>query len=275
MRFQIISLLLVVFFFVACGENKPIESVDQNTESIENTDVVAPSEIDDLMFQIDGELDKLAFAQSLKYNKEDMSTIEVVAYLDQNNQVRKLVEKQLDGKLNRAKRLEFYYNGTVRFASRFVGEIGNENQESYYREVISFYDEKGKVTQSKERIASYEEFLEMADFVACDKEAMTEENAMAVINQKGKYETTFQGFVESGPYTFLIVGENVDDGYTSALSIQEYSPTIKYLMNEGANALGQKLQVDYERVIDENGYEFQYLVDLALVKTKEEVKKEK
>lgn len=272
MRFQIISLLLVVFFFAACGENKPTEATEDAVAQNENPEVIAPSEVDDLMMQIDGELDKLAFAQSLKYNKEDMSTIEVLAYLDQNNQVRKLVEKQLDGKLNRARRLEFYYNGTVRFASRFVGEIGDENQESYYREVISFYDENGKVTQSKERIASYEEFLEMADFVQCAKESMSEENAMAVINQTGKYETTFQGFVESGPYTFLIVGENVEDGYTSALSIQRTSPTINYLVKEGANALGQKLQIDYERVIDENGYEFQYLVDVALVKTKEEMK---
>lgn len=89
---------------------------------------------------------------------------------------------------------------------------------------------------------------------------------MKVLRQEGPYATTFQGFVESGPYHFLIVGENVPaNGYTASLSIQEDSPTLRYLRKEGKNALGKELSIQFEKYIDGQGYIMQILKSVALV----------
>src|SRR5690606_16697235 len=111
----------------------------------------------------------------------------------------------------------------------------------YYSEIVTFYNEKEKATSSKVRTTDFEENLEMEVFQPTKTVSMSPEHSYKVINQKDEYAVTFQGFVNSGPYDFLIVGENKPNGFTSSLSIQEPSQTILYLKNKGKEELGRPL----------------------------------
>lgn len=247
-------------------------SSDNNTKESKEKTPLAPlaeaSEYDSLMAMIDRNLPDLSRVESLIYYKEDGSSMAVTAHLDQNSLITKIEEDQLDGKTGIRTKSYFYSNGGVQFASRRT-TIKGEGMDAYFSEEVSFYTPEGKVKESKERISDDENYIENEEFRKIKPVQHSNENAYKVLKQQGQYVTTFQGFVENGPYHFLVVGEDVPaDGYYSSISIQEDSPTLRYLRAEGKKALGKELDVQFERYTDEMGYIVQILRDLALVERK-------
>lgn len=259
-----IFVLGLCLFITACNQQRA------NGEQItEQTHVITPNEQDSLMHLIDEEADSLSRVESLLYSKQDGSTMKVIAYLDQNNLITKIKEEKMNGKTGAITKQLFYANGGVYFASKKIYEKTIQDS-IVIAEEITFYDEKGKALKTKIRTAIYEEYLAMEDFVKTKLVKHSKENAFLVLKQQGPYAITFQGFVDSGPYHFLIVGENVqDDGYTSALSIQQQNdPTINYLREEGKDALGKELLVKFQNHYDSQGYMMQILISVALVERK-------
>lgn len=275
MKYFVQTLLITGLIVASCsGKETTEDSEGTETTQTEQKEVISDNEIDGLMFEIDSKLVDMPLIRSLRYAKENQTSVDVSAWLDANNQIVKIEEFLLDGPTGIQTRKHFYSNGGTLYATKIVQEKRPEGKDPYYSELITFYNDKGEATSSKERTARYEELLEQESFSKVTTTPLSSENAMMVLNQQGPYETTFQGFVESGPYSFLIVGENAADGYTSSLSIQEPpSPTINYLRQQGKKALGQKLLVNFERLYDAQGYEMQVLMDVALVQEKEKEKK--
>ena len=266
MKYVLETFLILALLLSACSEAKVTEQTE--TEVPVQKEVIPDNEIDNLMLEIDAKLAEMPQVKSLRYSKEDQTITDVTAWLDENNQIQKMEEYHLDGPTGIITRKHFYSNGGALYATRMVQEKRPVGKDPYFSEVVTFYDQKGKPSSSKERIAQFEELLEQEGYSKIETNALSSENAMMILNQQGPYETTFQGFVHSGSYSFLIVGENSADGYTSSLSIQSQSPTINYLMQQGKAALGRKLQVNFDRFVDAQGYEMQILVDLALVEEK-------
>ncbi len=262
---KFLSFFMFFALLTACGGKTEPAAEAPETEEKELTPVVEASEFDALMEKIDGDLPNLARVESLIYSKEDVSSMAVTAYLDQNNLITKIEEDALDGKTGIRTRTCFYSNGGVRFASR-RSTIKGEGEHAYFSEEVTFYSPEGKPTASKERVSAYEEHIEGEEYRKIDPVKHSDENAYLVLRQQGPYAVTFQGFVENGPYHFLIVGANVpSDGYTASLSIQEDSPTLRYLRKEGKKALGQELEVEFERHTDGMGYVVQLLKSVALI----------
>lgn len=261
---KFLSIILVSALLFACGQSAP-EKEEKVEEEKPLAEIVEASEYDALMEKIDQELPNLSRVESLIYHREDGSSMSVIAYLDQNNLITKIEEEAMDAKTGIQSRSAFYANGDVLFASKRT-TIKGEAENAYFSEEVTFYDSDGKVKESKERISDQEATIESAEFRKADPVAHSNENAYKVLRQEGPYVTTFQGFVENGPYHFLIVGEDVPtNGYTASLVIQEDSPTIRYLRKEGKNALGKELEVQYERSKDGMGYIAILLRSVALV----------
>lgn len=255
---------LALFALVVACTDSP-NTVEETEQQEQLTAVVEASEFDDLMYKIDQELSDFSRVESLIYHREDGASVSVVAYLDQNNLITKIEEERVGGANGLNAKIHYYSNGGVMFATKKMSEKVKDNT-AYFSEEISFYSADGKPTQSKERVSDYEEYINSEDYRVIEPIAHDNSNALKVLKQEGEYATTFQGFVESGPYHFLIVGENVpENGYTASLSIQEDSPTLRYLKKEGIKALGQELRVQFETLVDGQGYIMQILRDLALV----------
>lgn len=254
---------LILLVVVACGSNSKQEAKNDSVEL--SGEKIKPSDLDKLMLDIDFQTPNLVRVESLTYLKSDGSMMVVTAFLDQNELITKIVEEYADVSKNIRSRTEFYSNGGVLFATRKQSEKVKDNQ-AYFSDEVSFYDEEGNVKSSKERIADFEEDIENASYVKINNVAHSNELAMQVLNQKGQFVTTFQGFVEQSGYQFLIVGEDVKgDGFTSSLSIQEDDKTILYLKREGKKVLGKELKVDFEKITDQQGYKIQILKSVALV----------
>lgn len=261
--------ILVAFVCItACNNSSEKEEVKPGTEE-KKTPVVKDGEYDELMAKIDLDLPNLTRIESLIYHKEDGSSVSATAYLDQNNLITKIEEEQISGGgYGSMTKFSYYSNGGVLFASKRAGEK-IKNKTAYFSEEISFYSPDGNVKESKERTGDFEEYIDTEEFRKIDPIKHSNDRALRILHQKGEFLTTFQGFVESGAFHFLIVGENVPNGgYTASLSIQEDNPTLRYLRKEGKNALGKELQVEFEKYLDGQGYIMQILKSVALVERK-------
>lgn len=263
MKLVVIIVSLGFLFLNACSNSNELENVEGTQAADQN--IVEPNEMDELMNNIDADLDKMNQVQSLLYTKEDHTMVDVTAVLNKNNEITKLTHYFQDGPSGRITRTHFYFKDGAKFASKLVREIQPSTGNAYYSELVTFYDEKQQATSSKERVADFEEYLEQGTYVKAKTTDMSEKEAYKVLNQEKEYAITFQGFVDAGPYAFLIVGENVENGFTSSLSIQTNIPLIKYLEKKGKEELGRPLTVVFERIMDEQGYEMQILMDVQLV----------
>lgn len=258
---------LVFFLLISSCNNKEKSNENPTPESNQGS-VVEESSKDGLMEKIDGELSNFSRVESLIYSKEDGSSINVTAYLNKKDQITKIEEEVIAAGTGLNSRTYFYLNEGVLFASKKLSEKVKGNT-AYFSEEVSFYSPTGEVTQSKERTSDFEEYINQEDYREISAIKHSEETALSVLKQEGHFAVTFQGFVDSGPYHFLIVGENVKkDGYSSAISIQQDDATIRYLRNEGKDAIGKELQVQFVKHMDDQGYIMQILNEVAIVERK-------
>lgn len=260
MKLGILALVILTFTFTSCNNS----SDEQEGEST-SISYVDDGDFDVQIAIIEAELAEQVLVKSLMYLHDDGSTASTYAYLDKEDKLIKIEEVLFDVNTNSFIYQDFYFKAGKQFASR-LRKQKSLGEKTFFSEVVSFYDEKGAVTASKERAAQFEEYLGMEGYKACENQKHDSENAYAMLYQKGKYQTAFRGFASAGNYEFLIVGGNDENDFTSSLSIQEDSPTLRFLRAEGKKALGQKLKVEFERFTDQQGYEMQLLRDLAIVK---------
>ncbi len=262
MKISILFGAFILVLFTACNSKEPENATDQTTP----TNEVMPNEVDQLMLDMDADEANMPMAQSLLYTKEDNTMTDAKVFFDKNEVVAKISDYYLDGTTGMVIRTSFYFNGGIKFAARRTQELKNDAGKPYFSEIVTFYDKKGKATSTKQRRADFEELLENETFFKTDITQIDEKIALQKINMENEFAVTFQGFVESGPYEFLIVGENKANGYSSSLSIQTPLSAIGYLKNRGKEELGTPLVVQFERMIDSQGYEMQLLLDVKVVK---------
>ena len=89
--------------------------------------------------------------------------------------------------------------------------------------------------------------------------------AKAVLNQTGPFKTTFQGFFKNGPLDYLIVGGEGQNDFTSTLLVQFEDQQVKFLKENERRMIGTPLIVNYEKMVDEQNFEFQVLLQVQIV----------
>ncbi len=236
---MIFFLSAMVFFLAACGSGDPKESKkdDQQEKSAYKNE----SDFESRMAAID-QNDKLSIANSLQYRDNAGSTEEVSAFLDGEENILKLEEEFSDSKTLNFGTLTFYLENGKKFASK---EVYQENRQDkpMFIERVTYYDKSEKPVYSKMRQATYEIDLETLPF-----------------------ETTFQGLATDGTLQFIIVGENTADGFAASLAVQHTEGDIKKLFKDEAGMIGTPLEIQYERMVDQTGLEFQVLLSAKIKK---------
>jgi uncharacterized protein YfaP (DUF2135 family) len=213
--------------------------------------------------QINAQAENYTVANSLFYQHNDGSTEEVFAYLNKDQQIVKIEEKFKNGKNSNSGVRYFFFENGKRIASkeRFIDVVNAKGQ---FRERLSFYNENGKAIHTNERLALYEEDLEKIDFQSVEPYNCSMETAENVLNQKGVFSTTFQGFATDGPVDYLIVGGPGETGYASALAIQYTDGEVNRLKANEKTMINTPLIVEFEKMMDERKLEFQVLTRVQI-----------
>lgn len=260
--FQFIAVLSLLTFFNACkGE---AENTDDLISTGEEQDLSfkGKEDIEAKISAIDND-QNLLIVNSLMYAHSNGSTAEAIAYLNEKQEILKIEEKFNDSKSGNFGKRIFYFEDGKRLATKEIYQ-DNQPKKPMFIERVSFYDKKDKVKFSQQREADFEENLEMATFQLAKAADCPKDRAMQILNQEGPFETTFQGLASNGDMDFIIVGENVKDGFTSSLAIQHNGGDIPKLLANEAAYIGRSLTVQFERVVDHRDFEFQALMALRM-----------
>lgn len=212
------------------------------------------------------EADSLMSGNSLYYSREDGSTVEAEVFVNDSSVLVKMIEEYSTNASGSIATKIFYYKNDQKFVSKEFFEEG-EGNEAYFVERVTYYSE-GKPTVSKIRQASFEDQLSENVFMTVATIDCSDKRAFEVMNQKGEYESTFQGFVHADQLLYLIVGEDKKDGYSSTLVVQYITPTINRLLADEKGMLGTLLRVNFEIMKEGKGYEFQALMGVEIIEKK-------
>jgi hypothetical protein len=186
-QFLYLSLLFIIL--VSCGQSN-----DKQVYS--GGDEISSSALEQAEFKIEQMItktelnDKLVVMNSLYFTKSDLSSIEVFAYLDKQNNILKIEEKFIDASKNYSSTNIYYINKGRKYATKERFSNG-KGKNSSYTDRVSFYDNKEKVILSKSRHAEFEEDLEASSFSNISFYDCSITRAMNVINQSGEFETKF------------------------------------------------------------------------------------
>lgn len=249
--FFLLSIILLTGIFSACkeektGENQPVVSKKLSQEDAMFAEMKA---IDDLSEQL-GQV-----ATSLKYTNEKGESIVVHAFFGEDNTILKMDQEFSKGNNADYGKITYYLKEGLLFLSREYFQ-DNSGSTPKFVDRISLY-EKGKVKKTIEKRVDYEDQLENTTYQPVSLVACNLSDAMDVLDQKGAYETTFQGFVDANQVTYLVVGEPKKDGFSSAIRTDELDSFIMELKRNPKKHLNRKIVVAFEVVTDPTGFEFQ------------------
>ena len=248
---------LTALFFVACKPSKPSDKLSAKSEKdLVVHELKNESTFDKQMAEIDTFI--LAFgsvASSLDYSKEDGTFEHVDAHMNKENEFIRL-DETFKEKNNGPSGINYFYvlDGKT-FCSRQVYLERPDADE--YIEKISYYSPSGDCLKTKQRSAQYEELLKKAEFKAVPRQIISVDKALAIINQKGEYTPTFQGFVESPQGQYMVVGQPGNGGFTSALKITTKDDFIKDIEKDQIRFINGTIYLNYEKIREMNGFTYQ------------------
>jgi len=149
-----IYFLCLMLLIAACKSNNSKKSIDQTEKQQKDLIVYTLKDeksFDKQMMEIDSfVLAYGKFASSLDYGKEDNTTIQAVAHLDNDENIVKLVENFTEKDATIMGTNSFYLHDGKVFMSK---EIFVTNTSSDFTERISYYAPNGICLKSKERTA--------------------------------------------------------------------------------------------------------------------------
>jgi len=254
-------LLSLLFFLAACKSNNSKKSINPKEQSAKELIVYTLKDeksFDKQMVEIDSfVLAYGKFASSLDYGKEDKTTIHVDAHLDNDDNIIKLVENFTEKEATSMGTNSFYLHEGKVFMSK---EVFVTNTNTEFTERISYYAPNGICLKSKERKAVSENLLQKATFEAVPKTVCSIDRAMRALNQEKEFATTFQGFIQSGKDTYMIVGTPGAGGYTSALKVRPNDPFIAEIRKDELRYLNGTIYLQFEKIEEVGGFTYQSFI---------------
>jgi hypothetical protein len=261
-----ISIIVVtVFVLFSCGQTAEKEITDETTTS-EVPVFEGQAELEAKIAERD-DMSKWIPVNSLIYTHTDGSTDEASAFVNEKEEIVKLVHRYMKSKTQEYGSAAFYIENGKKIAT-IETYYDAKRKEPVFVERYTVYDSKEKPVFAKEREAEYEVDLETAVYKPVDAEDCSIKKAMQILNQEGPFVTTFQGFASNGEMDFVIVGENKEIGYTSSVAVQHREGDILKLYMDERGYVGTPLEVSFERMIDERDFEFQVLLSLKIKESK-------
>lgn len=256
--YTIVFLLGTSFF--SCNNSEKKEGEIVKTELKQEDSFNAEMTAIDAEVAISGKM-----ISSLRYAKEDGSSIVAHAHLSEKDVVMRIDEEFNEGNGKDFGKISYYMKDGKVFLTKEYFEDHSVVEAPKFVERISYYDKNEQVEKSVEKRVELEETLVLMDYEPCELRQLSIKRAKKVLNQEGEFAITFQGFVNANAIYYLIVGENKANGYTSALRVDYDDQFIKMLLKDEKQYLGKKIKVGFENRTDNSGFQFQAYLGAELV----------
>jgi hypothetical protein len=247
----------LIFALAACTSTEKTTPEKAKTPETIVAHFANENEMDNRMVVIDALVAQSGMvASSLNYRKQDGTFVKVLAYLSKDNVILKIEEQYSDGNEGNMGSVTYYMNDGKPFVTHeLLDEVDAENAHEFV-DRISYYNPSGKVIKTKERRGYTQDESEQKAFVPVGLHAVTIDRAMRALNAKNEFAITFQGFAYQEALTYLIVGENKENGFTSTLKC-DFQDQLLFTLSKNQEAfIGKPLKVTFN-VEEDQGFEYQ------------------
>lgn len=253
---KVILLSALVLALFSCKSDPKQDTSEPVAEKQIVTSLKDENEMDQRATAIDTLLGREGTAVStLDYGKPDKGeSYQAIGYTDSKGVLLKVVEYFNDGNGKDSGTRTFYLNNGKPFCTL---EQASAMQGNSFFNRISYYNSSGEVSMTKERRGSYEEEVTQMNYKPAALTKVSMDRAMRALSQKGEFATTFQGFVFQEAITYLVVGENKPDGYTSAIKCDFRDNLINTLAANEKKYIGKPLKVNFQEYVDQDGLKTQ------------------
>lgn len=260
--FWIVPFVAMTMF--ACGDEETIENNDLTREKTEVPIYDGQADLDVKIAERD-DMSKWTPVNSLIYTHTNGSTDEASAFLNEKEEIVKLIHRYMNSKTQEYGTSVFYVENGKKIAT-IQTYYDSKRKEPVFVEIYTVYDKNEKPVFAKQREAEFEVDVETASYKPVDAKDLSMKKALQIMKQQGPFVTTFQGFASNGEMDFVIVGENKEEGYTSSVAVQHREGDIMKLYSDERGYVGTPLELNFERMIDERDFEFQVLLSLKIKK---------
>lgn len=250
----------------SCGEHQKRKLAFENSE-------IPKDEKAEKAFGDQGDYDKLiqkidnsksnVEVLSLEYEDAKSNRAMVRGLLDKQKSVVKLeLEESFENGM--VSTTHYYFTGGALFYAKQQAYDYNKAKNGYL-EIISYFGSNHKIIYSASKIADTEEDLQSMAYYMCKKTDFDAKRAIQIINQKGPYETRFQGSLETEVYKFLIVGTSGINGQKTAIAYTKSFPLAEEMVKNESKYRNKKLRVEFTRVTEINNFTYQGLSGIKLI----------
>ncbi len=195
-------------------------------------------------------------ATSMRYTQENGAYIVVNAHLNEAGKIIKIEENYSDGDGANSGVNSFYLKDEKIFATREYYSDMSANPASFV-DRLSYYDNKQKVAKTLEKRVEFEEQLDGTEYKSVALKGMSMDRAKNVLDQKGEFETSFQGFVKVQALNYIIIGSENSESWVSSIRVDYEDEFIKTLLSNPKKYLNKKVFVAFENVTDPTGFQYQ------------------
>jgi len=203
---------------------------------------------------------KLAKIQGLIYMDSEGNTNEASAWLDPNMNIVKIKQVEILTSGKKYERTFYFCEGLKTISQQIISHY--ELKKLYFTEERSYYSTSGSVIATFQRYAKQED-VSLAELSVGEKHDCPHRIALDLIKRTGEFETRFRGFDEAFGRNFIVLGTE-DQSTTLAFNVE--SPLLKQLKSSEKSFKNTYLEVEFSPITEPDGFTFQALVNLSLVK---------
>jgi hypothetical protein len=203
---------------------------------------------------------KLAKIQGLIYMDSEGNTNEASAWLDPNMNIVKIKQVEILTSGKKYERTFYFCEGLKTISQQVISHY--ELKKPYFTEERSYYSTSGSVIATFQRYAKQED-VSLTDLSEGEKHDCPHRIALDLIKRTGEFETRFRGFDEAFGRNFIVLGTE-DQSTTLAFNVE--SPLLKQLKSSEKSFKNSYLEVEFSPITEPDGFTFQALVNLSLVK---------
>ena len=256
-----ILILTLLVMFACKTKSKPLQDPNINVKNGISS-FKDGAKYEKVIKQIDGNK-SLIQIRSLLYTNDEGKTQSVSGLIDKNGEILKLSQEYSDGKGIKVI-LDFYFENR-RLICTLNKTLFVDDKRGYCREIKSYYIENDMVVYCCSRKAKDEESIASLNFRTDKKYSFKIDEALEILNQKGRFETRFQSFMSIGGKEFIIVSAIGKDPYYSVLAVQPDDKAIQMLKKNEGKFLNKLLKVEFVEITESNGFSFQGLTNVKMI----------
>ncbi|MEZ4937457.1 MAG: hypothetical protein R2799_07670 [Crocinitomicaceae bacterium] len=245
-------IIILSLFLGACSDNgakekdgeasiKEDSNTDGQTDQVESNSL--KQNIDDYVWAQDTSMESYSRINSLPFADLNANEEYQSFFLYDNNGVLKVIEEYHNLYKNQEIKRYYFNNDEMVYASHIF--VDYEDEKKYFEN--KYYLNGGKVV-FYDRVDGFDN---PAKEMPLDNIEVSSESAIDMMELKGEFEVSFNGFIQQPAATFLIVNA-AKKGFNTALIVDEKGADtfVKDLYDNQKKYKGKKLKLKYEAVVD-------------------------